>query len=141
MLHLKVKETIKNSGLSATKNRISVLKLFIKLNKAIKLSDIKLAVKNIDRVTLFRILNTFSEKKIIHKIVLNNGSILYALCNSSCSSKGQHIDDHIHFECSECEDVICLNIPNYPTIDVPNFLFYNFNINATGICDNCNQSN
>jgi len=139
MLHLKVKKIIHSKGISATKSRISVLKAFIKLNKSVALSDIKLLVKNIDRVTLFRILNMFEKKHLIHKIVLNNGSILYALCNSDCSVKVGHLDNHIHFSCTKCEEVICLDIPNYPSIKVPNFLFDNLNINASGICDSCNQ--
>jgi len=143
MLHLKVKNIIKSKGISATKNRVSVLKAFLQSNKAITLSDIRLLIKNIDRVTLFRILHTFEEKKIIHKIVLSNGAVLYALCNDDCRSnqEGGHVDDHIHFLCNKCDEVSCLDIPNFPTISVPNFSFSNLNINASGICASCNELN
>tara|TARA_B100001250_G_C19599040_1_gene699762 strand:- start:339 stop:767 length:429 start_codon:yes stop_codon:yes gene_type:complete len=142
MLHLKIKKVITSKGISATKNRVSVLKSFFQFNKAITLSDIRLRNQKMDRVTLFRILNIFEEKKIIHKIVLNNGSILYALCNDDCrSNQGDHVDDHIHFSCNKCEEVICLDIPNFPTISVPNFSFYNLNINASGLCASCNELN
>ena len=54
--------------------------------KPINLKTIRDYVEGIDRVTLFRILSLFESKKIIHKIVLENGLIYFAICNEKCSS-------------------------------------------------------
>ena len=45
----------------------------------------------------------------IIKKELNADGFNFGVNVGKCAGAG--IDDHIHFECSECEDVICLNIP------------------------------
>ena len=49
--------------------------------------------KNFDRVTLYRLLNSFEEKGLIHKVFDANGDIFYAKCQV-CKDHN-HQDDHI----------------------------------------------
>ena len=140
MLHLNTKKRLQAKGILATKHRVSVLRAFIYFNKPITLSAIRSYVKEIDRVTLFRILSNFEEKKIIHKIILGDGKTMYALCADKCAKNTDHTHDHIHFVCNQCEDVTCLEIEKFPTINVPDFLINNLNINASGICETCNSN-
>lgn len=138
MLHIKVKNIIKNRSLVITKNRINVLKVFIKSGKPLSLKEIRLSINNIDRVTLFRILSVFEENKIIHTINLDNVKKLYALCNQECESQAIHTHNHIHFYCEDCNDVFCLPINKFPKLSVPNYIFNNLSISAYGKCSNCN---
>ena len=136
MLRLKIENIIKSHGLSATKARRRVLKYFLKLDKPLSLKTIKLLVSPIDRVTLFRILNSFEKKGIIHSIRLENGQHLYALCKETCHN-GQHSHQHIHFTCETCEDVSCLSIANFPKLSLTDYKFNNININVSGVCQSC----
>ena len=137
MLQLQIKKIIKGSGLTVTKIRKKVLNIFLNSSKPLSLHDIQSSVGNIDRVTLFRILSIFEEKKIIHVIRLDKGGKLFALCES-CNKKN-HNHNHVHFQCEKCDDVSCLPIQNFPEFNIPKYRISNVNINMNGICLNCNS--
>ena len=137
MLHLQIEKIIKQKGLSATKIRKKVLKAFLILDKPLSLQELKKSINNIDRVTLFRILSVFEKHKIIHKIQLEKSEKLYALCHQECK-KNEHSHNHIHFHCQSCDDVMCLPIQEFPSLSVPFYIINNVNINASGVCAQCN---
>ena len=134
--NLKIKNIIKISKLTLTKNRKKVFNAFIKSGKPLSLKGIRLLVGDIDRVTLFRILSAFESKRIIHVINLESGQKLFALCNKECQ-KDAHVHNHIHFHCEHCDDVSCLPIKEWPQVSVPYYTFNNLSINASGLCINC----
>ena len=139
MFQLQIEKILKNSNLAITKNRKKVLKVFLQVGKPLALKTIKSSISNIDRVTLFRILSVFEDHQIIHAIHLDNGGRLYALCNQECSYKEKHhTHSHIHFQCEDCSDVICVSVDKTPTIDIPNYIVNSLNINASGLCAKCN---
>ena len=135
MLRFKVENIIKSHQLSVTKIRKKVLRVFLKSLKPLTLQDIRLLVGSIDRITLFRILSIFEDKGILHRIRLENGKVLYALCQETCQSGHNH--KHVHFKCESCDNVSCLTIDNFPTFSVPNYQFNNININVSGVCQSC----
>ena len=138
MLRLQIEKIIKNSGLSATKTRKKVLSIFLKSKKPISLKEIKKLLDYVDRVTLFRILSVFEEKKIIHIINIGDNQKLYALCHQECKTHNSgHNHNHIHFQCDDCHDVLCLPIVEFPQFNVPNYIINNVNINASGQCSKC----
>ena len=54
-------------------------------------SAIQKALKSTDRVTLYRTLQTLSDKGIIHKAAHIDNEDYYAICEHSCTA-----DEHIH---------------------------------------------
>ena len=138
MLHLKGKKLLKNCSLAITKNRSKVLNFFLKEDKPIDIKIINSKFKDLDRVTLFRILSIFEKNKLIHSIILDNGRKLFALCNHECRVNDNHNHKHIHFVCDKCDDVICLDVDNFPKLKVPNYTFNEISINVNGVCSNCN---
>ena len=76
---------LKRSGLSITEGRKKILDLFLGKEGALAHSDIE---KNtdaaFDRVTVYRTLQSFVEKGIIHQIPTTDNSVLYALCRHEC---------------------------------------------------------
>ena len=138
MLHLKSKKLLKNCSLAVTKNRSKVLSFFLKEGKPIDLKTINFKFKDFDRVTLFRILSIFEKNKLIHSIILDNGKKYFALCNNECRENDNHNHKHIHFVCDKCDDVICLDVDNFPKLKVPNYTFNEISINVNGVCSNCN---
>lgn len=87
-----------------------------------------------DRVTIYRVLNSFCEDGITHRIVADNGKYYFALC-LSCSDEA-HSHDHFHFRCLTCETVECLD--EEVTVTLPQgYVMHNINSWVTGYCKNC----
>ena len=139
MLHSNVKDILKAKGIQGTTNRKSVLSAFLHYQKPINLKTIREYVESIDRVTLFRILSLFESKKIVHKIALDTGHIFYAICDEKCNSNSECAHAHIHFLCNVCEDVLCLDVADFPTLNHPGFSINNLSVNASGTCISCNK--
>jgi Fe2+ or Zn2+ uptake regulation protein len=97
-------DILRQSGLSVTDSRKKILDLFLATDGALAHADIEKNTSNsFDRVTVYRTLQTFVEKGIIHQIPTTDNSILYALCKHNCE-QGHHHDDHVHFICSNGGD-------------------------------------
>ena len=131
-------DILKHSGLSVTESRKKILDLFLETDGALAHADIeKNTASAFDRVTVYRTLQTFVEKGIIHQIPTTDNSILYALCKHNCE-QGHHHDDHVHFICSNCDKTICLDEVTVPEVKLPkNFTKQQAAMVVTGICEDC----
>lgn len=132
-------EILKRNQLSVTDSRKKILEFFHQANSALAHADIEAkSCENFDRVTIYRTLQTFVEKGIIHTIPTNDNSVLYALCKDECS-QGHHHDNHVHFICDVCNVTYCLQHVTLPQIDLPKgFEDKRTDIVVSGICKNCN---
>jgi len=91
-----------------------------------------------DRVTIYRTLQTFVEKGIIHTIPTADNSVLYALCKDECT-QGHHNDNHVHFICDSCNVTYCLEHSNSPSVILPKGFKQNrVDVVVSGICLKCN---
>jgi Fur family ferric uptake transcriptional regulator len=129
---------LKRHKLKVTQPRLQVLEIIDKKDSAISQPELeKLLGEQIDRVTLYRSLGIFQEKGILHKIFDLNGTATYALCSTDCNELHHH-DNHVHFICSKCNNIYCLdNIP-FPSFQIPaGFQIESLSINAIGICSTC----
>ena len=131
-------DILKQSGLSVTESRKKILDLFLETDGALAHADIeKNTASAFDRVTVYRTLQTFVQKGIIHQIPTTDNSILYALCKHNCE-QGLHHDDHVHFICSNCDKTICLDEVTVPEVKLPkNFTKQQSAMVVTGICEDC----
>lgn len=87
-----------------------------------------------NRVTIYRVLNTFCEDGIVHKIISDEGKTYFAPCHG-CSSK-QHHDNHFHFRCRRCGRVECLSV----AVELPlpkKYTAEYVNCWVTGVCRKC----
>ena len=136
-----ITDILKNNNLSITDNRLKILELFQQNGKALSHADIeRLSGKHFDRVTIYRTLQTFVDKGIIHTIPTADNSIMYALCKETCSS-GHHHDDHVHFLCEKCGTTYCLDNVTTPQVNIPKgFSVHQTNVLVNGICKNCRLS-
>lgn len=131
-------QLLKANGLKVTKPRLRVLEVISDKKTAINQPELeKVFGTEIDRVTLYRILSSFEEKGILHKVFDLHGTATYAICSTKCSADHHH-DQHVHFICSVCNSVFCLDEISVPKINIPNnFSLHSIAINAVGICDSC----
>src|SRR6266571_7562550 len=115
----RIDEILKRNQLSVTSGRRKILELFLLQGGALSHSDIeKKAGEKFDRVTVYRTLQAFLEKGLIHSIPTADNSIRYALCKDDCSG-GHHRDDHVHFICNTCGNTMCLEDVMIPPIKLP----------------------
>ncbi|MGX1639655.1 MULTISPECIES: Fur family transcriptional regulator [Sphingobacterium] len=133
-------QVLKANQLKITQPRLRVLDIISTKLSAISQPELeKILGSEIDRVTLYRILASFEEKGILHKVFDLNGTATYAFCSTKCSADHHH-DQHVHFICSVCNSVYCLEEIALPKINLPtDFSLHSIAINAVGICDICNE--
>jgi len=129
---------LKRNQLSVTGSRKRILELFLSSAGALAHGDIeKKTGERFDRVTVYRTLQAFLEKGIIHTIPTSDNSVRYALCKSDCT-EGHHHDNHVHFICSVCGNTICLADVTIPEVRLPNgFLPSEYQMVVNGVCKNC----
>ncbi|HEY8957338.1 Fur family transcriptional regulator [Chitinophaga sp.] len=91
----------------------------------------------VDRATIYRVLNSFCDDGIVHKILGDDGKYYFAFC-VNCTEKKHH-HNHFHFRCLECGKIECL--PNEVDIKLPKgYRSVNFNGFISGYCAACSRA-
>jgi Fur family transcriptional regulator, ferric uptake regulator len=140
MNDLQLVETLRSSGLKKTTVRIAVLKQLTESENALSQPELETVFEGREnRVTVYRVLRDFEEKGLIHRVYDVEGTARFALCRSC--TEHQHYDEHLHFNCIECKNVICLdsvhvNIPILPI----GFKVKNIHFTVEGVCEKCNKN-
>lgn len=135
-----IHEILRKNQLSVTDSRKSILDLFLNSNGALAHADIeKQTGEKFDRVTVYRTLQAFMEKGLIHTIPTSDNSIRYALCKDDCT-EGHHHDNHVHFVCKVCLKTICLDSVTVPEVKLPTgFKPTDSQMVVSGVCGECQQ--
>lgn len=133
-----ITDILKRNQLSVTDSRKKILDLFLTSNGALAHHDIEEKTgEKFDRVTVYRTLQTFVEKGIIHTIPTVDNSVLYALCKDECTT-GHHHDNHVHFVCNNCNVTYCLDDVVTPEVKLPKtFKPKVIEVVVSGVCGNC----
>jgi Fur family ferric uptake transcriptional regulator len=139
-METRIDEILRHNNLSVTDSRKKILNIFLSHQSALAHRDIeKKAGEKFDRVTVYRTLQTFVEKGIIHTIPTTDNSVRYALCRAECT-EGHHHDNHIHFICVNCGSAICLDDVVIPNVLLPKgYSQDTVEVVVKGICTNCKQ--
>lgn len=105
-----LKIILREKGLKVTKIRLQVLEILIKSGMAMSHSQISgmLGEDEADKVTLYRTLNTFTEKRLAHKVATEDRNWLYAIYEEDAQEHDDHNHEHAHFVCNECDKIYCL---------------------------------
>ncbi|KIC91005.1 Fur family transcriptional regulator [Flavihumibacter sp. ZG627] len=129
---------LKRNQLSVTGSRQRILELFFGQQGALAHGDIeKRTGEKFDRVTVYRTLQVFLNKGIIHTIPTTDNSIRYALCKDECE-EGHHHDNHVHFVCEKCENTVCLDEVTIPEISLPKgYETRQVEVIVSGVCKKC----
>jgi Fur family ferric uptake transcriptional regulator len=136
----KVTSLLKRNQLSVTESRKKILKLFLEEKGALAHGDIeRKAGEAFDRVTVYRTLQVFVDRGIIHTIPTADNSIRYALCRDECG-EGHHHDHHVHFVCIQCNQTYCLDDVVTPGLNLPKgYSVVHVEVVAEGTCKNCSS--
>jgi Fur family transcriptional regulator, ferric uptake regulator len=85
---------------------------------------------------VYRTLKTFLDKGLIHKVLDDEGSLKYALCNDPCTTSS-HRHEHVHFKCTQCGQTSCLDV-EIPLVRLPKgYEAREVNLLIQGTCESC----
>lgn len=126
---------LKAHGLKNTGCRKHIVNELLTKGVALSEHEIKEVLPDLfDRVTFYRSLKTLEEKGIIHRIILHDASVKYAL-----NDKLLYPEVHPHFHCTECDNVTCLdtdvktNVSSLP----PGYKVNETQVLYEGVCPKC----
>jgi Fur family transcriptional regulator, ferric uptake regulator len=137
------RDILRQYNLKNTPVRIDVLDVLLSARVALSHADIteKLKGKEIDKVTLYRTLNSFTEKGLTHKVATDDRNWLYAIFDEDLlHPETEHY--HAHFVCNKCEKIYCLpveenNVMNRNSVN-RGFRVMSTEVRLHGLCPICN---
>lgn len=139
MTHKESEKYLENRGIRPTANRILVLGELGRAGRPLSLADLESSLDTMDRASIFRVLELFAGKDIVHTIEDGSRSLKYELCG------GEHghtpADGHVHFYCENCRTTYCLEDIAVPEAALPDgFHARAVNYMVKGLCPRCAKS-
>jgi Fur family transcriptional regulator, ferric uptake regulator len=134
-----VVQLLKEKGLHITDARQKVLAAFCNKQTSLTQKDIQqFAGKALDRVTVYRTLEAFVKKGILHVIPSLDHVMRYALKKGKTDENCY--DCHPHFFCEDCGKIICLDTVPLPAMHLPaGFAGKETDVLVKGTCNNCRK--
>lgn len=134
-----IEKLLEGRGVRPTANRILVVRELLKASRPVSLANLEESLEySMDKASIFRVLNLFSEKDIVHVIEDGSRSLKYELCVSD----GHHTlsDEHVHFYCERCRETYCFKDVTIPGINLPEgFRVHSVNYMIKGVCPECRR--
>ncbi len=125
-------------GINKTKFRVDLLKIFSLSKKSFSVDDILNIFNNkINKVTIYRALDNFEKKGLIHQVPHKFTYKKYALCNHNECNENNHNHNHGHFVCFSCNQTFCLDMKLPETTILKDFNVTGLSLTAEGYCNNC----
>lgn len=113
----------------------AVLQVLTDTGKAMSQDAIEKQIDiDINRTTIYRVLNRFCQDGILHKVVAEDGKQYFARCVES--HEKDLTKPHFHFRCVVCETIECL--PEEVEFSISEgYLIENINCVLSGRCKDC----
>lgn len=133
-----IDEILQSHDLKSTSCRKFIVGELMKSHSALSENEIKEQFPELfDRVTFYRTLKTLEDKNVIHKIVLHDNSVKYAMTHTHRNDENLHS----HFHCSKCDEVHCLHGKTIFETELPSgFLSNEVFIVVEGTCAKCSKT-
>ncbi len=134
---------VKESGGRNTGARRNVLACLIAAERALSHGEIEaqLADSDLDRVTLYRVLEWLVEQSLAHRVGGLSGFDRAMRFAFSRPEHG-HAHAHAHFQCVQCGTTMCLDEVAVPALSVPNGIqLQGIELAAYGYCARCAEQN
>jgi Fur family ferric uptake transcriptional regulator len=107
----KTADTLREVGLRRTPMRLDVLRILTHEGQPLSAPQIlERFPDGIDKVTLYRTLNTLTQKKLLHRVRGDDQIWRYGM--GDLKNAAHH--EHAHFVCDECGTVECLSDTTAP---------------------------
>lgn len=130
---------LEHKAIKPTPNRILIIRELLKATHPISLGDLEESLEfSMDKASIFRVLELFSKKDVVHVIEDGSRSLKYELCHSNDHHTVS--DHHVHFFCENCNETYCFEDIKVPLIEMPEgFSQHTLNYMIKGICPKCNK--
>jgi len=133
------REHLRRNGQDPTLNRILVLCALAESDHPLTARQVHervLAEHKLNKVTVYRILDLFADTGVANRISSGDRSFLY------CARPGRWRQGHIHFHCTSCGQVQCLDKEGLPfdanaLADALPMDVENIELRLDGICLKC----
>jgi Fur family ferric uptake transcriptional regulator len=151
--HAEARECVRAAGLRVTTARVRVLAELTASSGLLSHQDIehRLGRHPMDRVTLYRVLDSLVESGLVHRVSGNDrtwrfgvahgatGGAKGAAAGSGPGAVQQAHDLHAHFQCSDCGKVVCLSeVAAGRTLPVPRgYRAESVELTVRGRCPRC----
>lgn len=145
-------QLIIDAGLRPTKARAAVLSTLLNSHTALSQPEILGAlqgVKEMDRVTVYRVLDWLQENALIHKISTDDRAWKYQLNSPKRSYKTtsqnapgmMNNHGHAHLHCQSCGTVLCIHelAAHIPQAIFDTYQVSHIEISLKGLCPDCQQ--
>lgn len=120
-------DVFKNNNIKCTKQRTEIYNLVSASKCEMTIKNI-INSTNIDKTTIYRILDLFIKKGIFLKKVDFDGNVYYS------------IKEHIHYVvCIKCHKKTMIEVCPLENLKVNNYTILSHEIEFNGICDTCNN--
>ena len=130
---------LEKKGIRLTSNRILIIKELSNAKSPLSLADLEACLGyTLDKASIFRVLELFARKELVHVIEDGSRSQKYEICHGH----GQHSisDQHVHFYCENCKEIICMESVKVPMVKLSEgFEAQSVNYVVKGICARCNK--
>ncbi|MGO9444600.1 MAG: Fur family transcriptional regulator [Thiobacillaceae bacterium] len=139
--NLVIESAIRAVGARVTPSRVRVLRLLQSAPSPLSHGDIekrlsKDSLPDIDSVTLYRVLDWLADVGLAHKAADARG----VFCFSAAKPNSEHAQ-HLHFRCTRCGSVVCLEASLPPPPKLPEgFRLTSMRIDISGACPACAQT-
>lgn len=133
---MSVDEILKTHNIKNTGCRKHILNELMSSRWALSENQIKDTLPDLfDRVTFYRSLKLLEAKNIIHRIVLSDATVKYALNGDTRATINSN---HAHFHCTHCGKVICMKNVVDNTMHLPkDFIIKSVQVLIEGTCSGC----
>jgi Fur family ferric uptake transcriptional regulator len=131
-------ETLKDAGLQKTAQRLAVLGILTRAEEPLTAGDVFQRLpggQKVNRVTVYRILSSYTQKGIIREFESKRGIHYY-------ERAWPLLPPHPHFNCRACGTMICMTAaldaePWKQMVNRPDFVIENISI--SGLCGLCRK--
>lgn len=127
---------LKAAKLYRTKPRADILKILLKAGKPLTQNQIaqRLRKKRLDKVTIYRTLETLLEVGLVHKAFMQKRAWHFELADNCTESQC-----HPHFTCTRCGATHCLMDVSLPMAKSPHkgFVIKHQQVRLEGLCPKC----
>jgi Fur family ferric uptake transcriptional regulator len=104
-------KSLQRAGLRRTPVRVGVLEILAAAKQPMDVPQILAKLpERTDAVTVYRTLNTFTRKKLVHRVRGEDRGWRYAMGNTELQAEHRHP----HFVCEHCGKVECLTSADIP---------------------------
>lgn len=140
MMNAEIIKTLEDCCIKPTPMRMLVLEQLSVLQRPLSLAELESLLHPADRVTIYRTLQTFAKRGLVHSAESSANGAVYALCADGCRADG-HRHDHPHFECEVCKQITCTDDFAYTVSrknEASQYRLVSAEVLLKGLCPQCN---